>query len=275
MNLGERKYKRYSTIGYCIYCGVSANEKKLGDEHIFPLALCGNLVFLDASCRCCAEHINKNFEGPLLRKTFGILRSRLKTWTRHPKERINTFVCEFVDDCGKSIQVTLPVSEYPLFIMPYTRDPPALLQGKSGSPMPPLSQVRFREITPGALPKLKGGKFFQIWVVGQLQLEMAKIAHGYAVAEGRMSGFDALLPPLILGQDPYISDYVGGTEMTAKEFSERFKTGSNFNEIRLMTLFFKDEEFLIALVQIFAILDAPVFQVVIGRRRISASAYTG
>jgi len=50
-------------IGECVYCGAKEN---LANEHIVPLALGGNLVLQNASCRSCAK-ITGKFEQRVLR----------------------------------------------------------------------------------------------------------------------------------------------------------------------------------------------------------------
>src|SRR3712207_705268 len=53
-----RETKRVGSVGCCIYCGAT-NE--LTDEHVIPLALAGNIIVPDASCRACAA-ITSDFE---------------------------------------------------------------------------------------------------------------------------------------------------------------------------------------------------------------------
>src|ERR1700730_18119661 len=65
---------RYKPVGRCIYCGSleysTDSSRPLAEEHIIPLALGGDRILPEASCRKC-ERITGNFEQMALR---GVLR---------------------------------------------------------------------------------------------------------------------------------------------------------------------------------------------------------
>src|SRR4051794_2543668 len=69
----------YPPVGRCIYCGETKLPRgvlRFGNEHIIPLALGGNLVLPEASCRECEKIINREIENPILRQEWGHLRTR-------------------------------------------------------------------------------------------------------------------------------------------------------------------------------------------------------
>jgi hypothetical protein len=263
MALEERKVKRYPSVEYCIYCGKSGKETKLTEEHIFPYALCGTLVLSASSCIPCARHINSYIEQPLLERDWAIIRARLDTWTRNPKNRSDTFTCKvFVN--GKETTATFRVAEYPTLAITFNSRPPGLLSGVKG--VDGYEEIRTSLSNTSTGHSLRGIQFEikQRFTVGLLDLLMAKIAHSYAVAEGYMNEFEPLLPGVILGTVRPFTDYIGANDFSRDALPKQWFTGATFNEIHLMPLVRNGEVLLIALIQTFGG-RCPIFQVVVGR----------
>lgn len=67
--MNNQKNFYYPPLKQCMYCfkkEPDIGKKKLGDEHIIPLALGGNLILKESSCDHCADIINKQIETPHL-----------------------------------------------------------------------------------------------------------------------------------------------------------------------------------------------------------------
>jgi hypothetical protein len=67
---GFGRQRVYPPVGRCIYCLAMASD--LGDEHIIPQALGGNIILRSASCRHCEKIIGGGFEQRLTHKTKGM-----------------------------------------------------------------------------------------------------------------------------------------------------------------------------------------------------------
>ena len=90
--LGKR-VKIFPPVGFCIYCGAKDN---LGEEHIIPFGLGGNLILpAAASCIQCSDITGRQVEGAILNAhwgTHGVPRLRMnlpsRTLKKRPKRRI-------------------------------------------------------------------------------------------------------------------------------------------------------------------------------------------
>lgn len=259
--------KVYPPPGHCLYCGIEESaDVSLHREHIFPFAINGTLIALKASCRRCATIINDEFENPILTKTLGFARAHLKTATRsrqRGRKRLDRFTCMVVVN-GRLEQRTFQIEDLPGFILLDT-EPPYLLSGKPSEEGVVKAQRMHLYKFPGT-PLVPGLQLFQQWIGGTWERWMAKIAHSYAMSEGALCGYQNLLPDVILGQDKFLSNYCGTSDVTAQQMSEMFQGSKSFNRIALDSRIVGPYEYLTAHVQIFAVLNAPVYQVIVGRR---------
>jgi HNH endonuclease len=127
---GKGRRKVFPPVGRCIYCGTSTGE--LTDEHIIPLALGGNMVLPQASCRDCAK-ITGQIEGFNLearRGIFGPLRLRLKLPTRHPKKRPENVEYDITDSGGKTRTISVSAYDVPLAFFGFITGLPGILVGR-------------------------------------------------------------------------------------------------------------------------------------------------
>src|SRR3954447_9421322 len=183
---------RYASVRRCIYCGASeysTDRMKLGDEHIIPEGLNGQLILPEASCANC-ENVTKKIEGYCLRTTLGALRNKLNVRTKRPKERPTTLPVRFLVD-GKWQVYEVPIRDYPLFVsMPYV-PPPALLDGRSPSEeyfeakachldFAPPTQIKRLKRRYGATQVMVDSGAIRMDMLSRL---IAKVGHAYATAE--------------------------------------------------------------------------------------------
>lgn len=242
-------------IRRCIYC--LRDNVPLGREHVVPEGLGGKLIILKASCPKCAEAIRK-FEQPCIRRTFESLRTyfRVKSKPKHKPRKRDLWV-------GAGEPETWSVfdsDDYPFAFALPVFDLPPLLSGVIKADDKVLVQKLDVWISPvfGAKMAALGGmsSVFTPFEVGDLFRLLAKIGHGFGVAECGLSGFVPLATNFIRGiPDGLSNSLVGRAE------EQLPKTGA-LHELAIR----KKGEYVTALVKLFAPIDPPTYEVVIGRR---------
>jgi hypothetical protein len=205
----------------CIYCG--SREGKLTREHVIPEKLGGQIIIHSASCQECQKIINEEIETPLLTYMWVTHRhiAAMKTSRGGDPFRLGTFLSE-----NGSLPADLSAPDVKFDWMQTTRDeyptvmvmpiflPPTLLRtgNRDHSPGFKLSKLD-SWIDPATLPnRTPDGRKAMVTTPFDPSIvlrEIAKIAHGFAVAVLGTGGFNPLLPPVILGRDKGISDFVG------------------------------------------------------------------
>jgi hypothetical protein len=195
----------YSPVGKCIYCGTaeweSGSGRKLGDEHIIPLSIGGNLLLPQASCKRCerltcqAETIalDNHLQGP--RRYLGL---KGRTPAHKQRRKLPLFVP------GAEEKVMVNVEDYPSTLyLPRLGNPPILqpLVSQAEVPQPGwfFQWFNYRE---GVLRSKYG---VERWAAVAIDLPifcrmLAKIGHAYAAANIGLDGFvpflcDALTDP--------------------------------------------------------------------------------
>jgi len=201
-------------VGQCIYCGTHEN---LTDEHIIPLALNGNLVIANASCKKCAK-ITSAFEEKVLRGFMLDARTVGKFKTRRPKQRPKRLKIGRRNAGGDIETVFVTPENHPGFLVL-----PRLARAHVFGGNPPLQGVTvegYETIYFGATPEHAAKELdtktiqFQVnWDVSSFARMLAKIAYAYAI------GVHGLLPrnkvpilPLILGTADDASTWLGSAE---------------------------------------------------------------
>ena len=203
---------RYDPIGRCIYCGGADNLSK---EHIVPLALGGDFILPQSSCRACAELINREIETPILNQEMKAFRTFQNFPTRRPKQRPKTYDLRNRD--GTVIRV--PAGEYYGPFPLYKFKQPRVLTG--AAPLPndhawlmdvfgtnEEAEMALRAKYPkwDRTHQLKPQPF-------QFARLLAKIGYSYAAAE---LGLNSFLPgdviDIVLGKTEDFFRCVGGTD---------------------------------------------------------------
>ncbi|MDF2120339.1 HNH endonuclease [Roseiarcaceae bacterium H3SJ34-1] len=214
--------KKYPAVGKCIYCGAEeyapGSTRRFGDEHIIPDGLGGRLILPEASCKKC-ERITNQFETPILKGIFHVVRKQLGIPSKKKRDPDKvTYVTELN---GKLQYVTVDPKDYPGIIFTYTFFRPRILDGQ-----PLLDDIIGCGMAGGGIEGLNWElppEWFQGGTISlppirkdasalNLMRMLAKIAHSFAVAEGKIQSVRPLLLPLILGDDlKHAWHYVGGT----------------------------------------------------------------
>lgn len=198
----------YKRQGICIYCksvSYSDDRVRLGNEHIIPEALGGNLVLPEASCSHCEALINR-FEQPLLREVFGPVRAHYGFPSKRPKARPKTVPVDFVVG-ENAVKQEVSVGHNPLLlVMPSFK--PAGIFAKEDIVERPLASGKWHvHLADSAMGRDIAGKLGARGIQAgwpenldqKIALLVAKIAHSFAVAELgiNLGGFQSLLPDII------------------------------------------------------------------------------
>jgi hypothetical protein len=205
--------KIYPAVNRCIYCEASPSPELLGDEHIIPFGLNGNLVLPKASCAECGRVTGTVVEQEVLRKMLIDIRTHHKMNTRRPKDRPTKLrVARFRRDKSFERWDNVSLSDHPFaMFLPNFALPTEITGGPhhngfimhgGGLYAPPEFIPLLTRFGPGA-------GYVQMFHPEMFCRMVAKIAHSYAVAELGMNSFEPFLPDVILGKAPSISRFVG------------------------------------------------------------------
>lgn len=256
---------RYDPVGRCIYCGATG---RLTDEHIIPLALGGDFILPQASCRACAHRINKDIENPILNNEMKAFRTFQRLPTRRPKQRPKTH--DLVNRDGTVIQI--PASEYygPHLLYKYMQ--PRILSGAEPVPNGDAFTVDVFGTNEAAEMALRD-KYPHWDQTHQFKVEplrftrlLAKIGYSYAIAE---VGLDAFLPgdviDIVLGRSKDYFRCIGGTKPEIHPGPEEEPTGHWFR-IQLLSQQRGVGSVLLVIVAVrfFAKYKMPTYSVVVG-----------
>lgn len=206
---------KYPPIGKCIYCGSTTG--KLGDEHIIPFSLNGDLILQDASCRSC-ETITHRYERIVAREIYGNFRMQQNVKTRHPEKRPTHISIGTILPDGTHGTKQIPVTEYPAPFFIYKFFEATILLG-----LPPeIEDFKWEPIV--IFGKQETDDFIKKhhWdrktsfraVPVEFARMLAKIAYSYTVAEIGLGSFQPapLILDVIMSRTTNVSYVVGGEE---------------------------------------------------------------
>lgn len=228
--------KRYPPVGKCIYCGAqrySNDRKKLGSEHIIPLAANGDLVLPEASCQKC-ERVTQKIEERVFQHSAKSFRTMHNYKSRNRTPR--TLTLNNVNGTGRAVQI--PADIYPntfaLMLWPL----PWLISGKghNDSRMNTLwfdmdRRTRDRENLARIGIYSWEGKDIHNEMVFR---EFAKIGHSFLVAEIGLGNFKPMLLDYIIKGSEWndnIEKYIGNIEMQETPTSEPYVISWNSQRI--------------------------------------------
>jgi hypothetical protein len=265
--LGDRApTRRLPRIGKCIYCGatefVPGSGRKLSEEHVVSEGLGGSLVLPEASCEACANK-TKKIEGNVLRTVLWAPRRHLKIRGKKRKRAESLYPVTAIVD-GKDVVMHLPLDAHPTMLFLMVFNAPGILcartVGRSGIQGAWAQELGNRVqgfvnrgVRNFASPSMDTVRFCQL---------LAKIAHGFAVAELGLDGFMPMLPPFILREFgakenwPNCYHVVGGNPFDWAPDEALHVLGWGFPD--------SGHQYLVVLIRLFANLGAPIFQVVVG-----------
>lgn len=242
----------------CIYCG---SAEQLSDEHIIPFALSGEDVIRRGSCSTCARETCR-FEQLVLRGPMRAARihRRLKSRTKHA-EAADTHRLNMVNSSGE-FTVDLPLSGYPILLhFPIFAQPGhATGINSPGIRMQGIHTVLFGP-HPEEVAKTHGATEISFPATQEQPTAfarmLAKIAYGYAFANGALSRIDGPSPviPCIRG----LVDDVGQWVFTAQ--GDIVAYPGVLHRVQMHDM----DNLLIAEVQLFADSQTPKYGVILGR----------
>jgi hypothetical protein len=259
----------YDPVGRCIYCEATTptdGADRFSDEHIIPLGLGGNLVLPEASCAKCQKTINKQIETPILRHEWGGLRDKRGFPTRNKKDRVGRTHVPVTGVDGS--EILIPLHDHSTPVPLYRFDEPRVLSMKS---LPTLdhhwtmSILSSREESQAMHEKFpKWNKQHRLRARPHLFARMlAKIAHGYAIAEyglSKLGTFAPLAPGVIRGISGDWTQIVGGT----MEIPPPVPGGNHITNLMIVPAT-ADCAYLICEVRLFSQNSTPLYRVVVGR----------
>jgi hypothetical protein len=205
--------------GECIYCGVSADDAELTDEHVVPYSLGGNVEILKASCKACAAETSR-CEREIAKKVFDELRLHVGAPTRRPKRRPSELPFTVSIEGAPPKTLTVPIEEQPFFTPMPVWGMPGILCGAQPSTSFPIENKAhvFSWIPPNAahVIGLARGQKAEIPIPAfyidhfRFARAIAKIAYCQAVIRYGLHGFRRLMTPaVILGRYPFVPYFVG------------------------------------------------------------------
>lgn len=209
----------FEPVRKCIYCG---SEECLSDEHIVPFALNGTMILPKSSCRTCAK-ITSKFEQAVTDAKFGtetmygIMRNKRDYKTRHRNRRPSHLPMSYSTSDGAIKTIDFKIADYPNTYFVAYLPPPGILTGAALCDKNPEIRLELmgdpKEIAHAI--SLIGSDNIALMLVnifpyGDFYRLLAKVAHGYLVANYGQEGYIPFLPDLILGRSPYLAHYVGG-----------------------------------------------------------------
>lgn len=261
--------KTYPAVGCCIYCGTLAYSsgepsKRLGDEHIIPLAFGGSLLLPEASCQRC-EAVTSAIETHCIEQMIRDNREHLGLKARrHRKDRKHLPVT--VDRGWGNETLRVSSDQHPGLLRAFAFEPPRLIFGERDAdgdfagklalkPLVPDIRARIDQIG-GTVQFVRRGEFSAL-TYGRM---LAKIAHSYAVAELGPRKFKPMLLDLILGRYGLHPSQLVGGEWGSHEPDT---PGSELHEITVK-LFSGLRDYYVVQIRLFSKLDMPRYLVVVG-----------
>jgi len=255
----------YKPATRCIYCGLSREDARLTKEHIIPLSFDGRFIFPNASCVKCAG-ITSRFERTCSQQIFDHLRVHYQLPTRRPQNRPDAFPLDYNEN-GNTVTRMVPVLQHPFVVALPNFETAGMLADRMVSDR--MENVEFRGfasypmgLVPGPNSNFVGPSFNM-----QLRADpfafarvLAKIAHGFAVAEYGMGAFTSFLTPIVLNQTNMVSYYVGSTPD-----KKSYGIASKLHILQLKEYHLGQATLLLCYIKLFAPFPFPIYEVVVGR----------
>jgi hypothetical protein len=262
--IGFGRQKVFPPVGRCIYC--LATNCALGDEHIVPQALGGNMILRKASCRNC-ERIIGSLEGRLTHKRTGMfatLRLRLNFKSKRPKDRPKSLPFVTVDRTGSRRSIEVPANQVPWYWFYFvTLGSPGIMVGRK--PTDPNKTGVYIHYNKKDFERLSppGGsiEFDSTYSAPDLARFLSKIAHASTVAAHGLDSFEPWLPNFILGKDTCAYHYyVAGhpSKVAHPGVDHAIEVGT----------WATDETKIAVEIQLFSRFRTPIYQIAVGQFKI-------
>jgi hypothetical protein len=258
--------KKYPPIGHCIYRGAYA--KNLSKEHVIPFGLAADsLVLPKASCPTCRD-ITRKHETTVLRSMWWGMRTRIGAPTRHdvPKDfNLHKGVVEEMTlpwiRKAKIGTIKVEPHDFPLSIVAPKYPPPAILVGRD-----PTANVDWGVWANMNDEEVKKHISKDRDLVGLAPMEpetfgrfIAKVAHGYVVAELGEETFKPALRHWIRNKPMRMLEWIGG------QMEEPFPVATPWlHEIQWEVETVNDRKFVVVNLRFFSCFGTPPYRVVVG-----------
>lgn len=245
----------FGSVGRCIYCGVS---EQLEEEHILAFALGGNWILPDASCRECAKITGRD-EQLVLRGGLWAVRYYLELQSRtRPKPKI--FKLHAVNG-DESRSIDIEADDYPILLALPSYCGPLLLALPDSNPPVRPPWHRFLRVDPLMLLEKYGAEEYAPAAINAHAFArmLMKIAHGWAVVEFGLDGFEPFLPDLILGKQDDFLTFVGSTRIVQP-------ARGNDHMIAVANFGTEPRRWIVAQINLFERFGAPGYRVIVGQR---------
>ncbi len=254
----------YPPLRRCIYCGTTtlpAGVSRFGDEHVVPLALGGNLILREASCRRCERIINEEIESPVLLKEWVYLRIKRNFPTRKKTRKRPTHVTLQCHD-GSPIQI--PINDYSTPVPLYKFTEARIL---TGAPRTNDNAHWTMDILSDTPAEADMRRKYPVWngihsITPQpfrFARLLAKIGYCHAVSEYGLEGFTPLVLDIILGHSDDYFYTVGGS----LDLSPAIPGGDHVLNLEIL---FRSPTMAVLIIEVrlFSQITTPVYKVVVG-----------
>jgi hypothetical protein len=256
--------KNYQPANLCIYCGPSQAQEKFTAEHIIPYGLGGKLILPSASCKCCQDATSK-VERFCLQTMLGAARVHLDIQTRRPKNRPKALSLGMNIDGRQEIR-NISIPDHPFIFTLPIMEPAGLFMGSPERSDHKNIRLWYKHIQPDTASRIRRLGTHTVEQCDTVNLceygrMLAKISHAYACAEVGVNSFKPLLPNIVRGLSGNVSGLVGGSRL----FNQPTSDGVSLHEIELHRVKHGGVLYLVSRIQLFALLQAPSYEVVVGR----------
>lgn len=190
----------YQPVGRCIYCSATEyglDRRRLGDEHIVPFCVDGKHILPRASCKRCEDR-TKKLENSLFGDIGTYRAARVAVGSVSRRKQPKT-VPLWIGEGDAATRYDLPPHEAPLCFFALRFSPPAALSGGDWYAGDKKIKGEFVVLSWGKAPPTQPFSTPNI-TVQTLCAFLGKIAHGYAVAELGLGGFEPFLTAYIRGK---------------------------------------------------------------------------
>lgn len=243
----------FTPVGTCIYCGAI---DQLTDEHILAFALGGNWILPKASCQRCANVTGRD-EQLVLRGGLWAVRDHLGFQSRSPRPE---FFKLFGVNGDESLTVEVAADHYPVLLMLPSYSGPLLFSLPDSNPPVRPPWYRFLSVDPQLLLERYSAEEYAPGSINAHAFArmLMKIAHGWAVVEYGLGGFEPFLPDLILGKRSDFLTFVGSAR------DNQTSCGSD-HRIAIGDYGTAPRRWIVAQINLFERFEAPGYRVIVGQ----------